>query len=145
MVTAAWEGGLREGKGTFTGASGAISGDYSYGSRFEDDGGTNPEEMLAAAVAACYTMALSSAMEKAGTPAERIDTRAECMLEAHEDTWRVAAVTLAVVARAPGADRDTFKDLAEATKSDCAVSQALLGNVEVEIDARLEESGIVVG
>lgn len=138
-ATAAWEGRLRDGKGTFSGESGAISGDYSFGSRFQDAGGSNPEELLAAAEAACYSMALNAALEKAGTPAERIDTRAACTLEKHDAGWRITGIRLTVVARAPGADRDTFKDLAEATKSGCPVSQALLGNVELEVDARLEE------
>lgn len=143
VVTAAWEGRLRDGKGSFSGESGVISGDFSSGSRFADGAGSAPEEMLAAAQAACYTMALTSAMEKAGTPAERIETGAECVLERHDDGWRVATIRLNVVARAPGADRDTFKDLAESTVSDCAVSRALLGNVELQIDARLEESALV--
>ena len=136
---AAWEGGLRGGKGTFGGESGVIGGDYSFGSRFESAGGTNPEELLAAAEAACYSMALSGALERAGQKPERVETRAACTIEKVGDAFAITRIRLAVTARVPGMDRDAFKDAAEATKSACPVSKALLGNVEIELDARLEE------
>lgn len=141
-ATAAWHGRLRDGAGTFSGESGAISGDYSFGSRFGDSGGTNPEELLAAAEAACFSMALAVALEQAGTPAERVETRAACTVEKVGDAFAVTRMRLEVRARAPGADRDAFKDLAETTKSTCPISKVMLGNVEIELDARLdEESG----
>ena len=135
---AKWEGGLRGGKGTFTGESGAIGGDYSFGSRFGDSGGTNPEELLAAAEAACYSMALSGALEQAGTPAESVETQAACTIEKVGDGFQITTMKLVVRARVPNADRDAFKDLAESTKDGCPVSRALLGNVHIEVDAQLE-------
>ncbi len=138
-ASAAWEGGLRGGKGTFSGESGVIGGDYSFGSRFESAGGTNPEELLAAAEAACYSMALSGALERAGHKPERVETRAACTIEKVADGFGITRMHLVVTARVPGMDRDDFKDVAEATKSGCPVSKALLGNVEIEVDARLED------
>jgi osmotically inducible protein OsmC len=138
-ATASWEGGLRGGKGRFDGESGAIGGDYSFGSRFEKAAGTNPEELLAAAEAACYSMALGGALEAAGTPPERVETRAACTIEKVGDAFRITKMHLTVHARVPGLDRDEFKDLAEATKSSCPVSMALLGNVELEVEAVLDD------
>jgi osmotically inducible protein OsmC len=138
-ATAVWQGRLRDGDGTFSGESGAVSGDYSFGSRFEERGGSNPEELLAAAQAACYSMALAVALEQAGTPAARVRTRAACTVERVADAFAITRMHLAVTARVPGADRDTFKDLAEATKAGCPISKALLGNVELDLDATLEE------
>jgi osmotically inducible protein OsmC len=136
-ATAAWEGGLRDGKGHFEGESGAIAGDYSFGSRFGDAGGTNPEELLAAAEASCYSMALSLALEKAGTPPTRVETRASCTIDKAGDGFRITTMKLVVRASVPGADRDAFKDMAESTKDSCPVSAALLGNVHLEVDAQL--------
>lgn len=139
-ATAVWEGRLREGRGEFNVESGAIAGDYSFGSRFEQGGGSNPEELLAAASAACYSMALSGALEKAGMTPERIETRAACTIEQGDGGgWRITRIQLTVVARVPGGDRDTFKDCAEATSAECPVSKALLGNVDIDVDARLED------
>jgi osmotically inducible protein OsmC len=130
---------LKDGKGTFTGESGAIGADYSFGSRFGGSGGSNPEELLAAAEAACYSMALSLALEQAGTPATSVETDAACTIDKVGDGFAITTMRLKVRARVPGADRDTFKDTAEATKSTCPVSKALLGNVEIELDAVLED------
>jgi osmotically inducible protein OsmC len=138
-ASAAWEGGLRGGKGTFSGESGVVAGDYSFGSRFEAAGGTNPEELLAAAEAACYSMALSAALERGGNKPERVETKAACTIEKVGDAFKITRMVLDVVARVPGMDRDAFKDAAEATKSTCPVSVALLGNVDIQVTARLEE------
>ena len=138
-ATAVWEGRLRDGRGVFNVESGAIAGDYSFGSRFGHGGGSNPEELLAAASAACYSMALSAALEKAGMRPERVETRAACTIDEHDAGWRITRMRLTVHARVPGGDRDQFKDCAEATASECPVSKALLGNVDIEVDARLEE------
>ena len=137
-ASATWEGGAK-GRGTFTGESGALGADYSVGSRFADAGGSNPEELLAAAEAACYSMALSLALEKAGTPATSVETKAACTIEKVGDGYTITTMKLTVRARVPGADRDTFKDTAEATKSTCPVSRALLGNVQIDVDASLED------
>jgi osmotically inducible protein OsmC len=138
-ASAEWQGGLKDGKGTFSGESGAIGGDYSFASRFGSGGASNPEELLAAAEAACYSMALSLALETAGTPATSVKTEAACTIEKVGDGFKITTMKLKVRARVPGADRDTFKDTAEATKSTCPVSVALLGNVDIELDAVLED------
>lgn len=137
-ATATWQGGLRGGKGSFTGESGGVGGDYTVGSRFEQAGGSNPEELLAAAEAACFSMALSGQLEGAGMTPEEIRTEARCSIEKQNGGWRITTMKLKVRARVPGADRDRFKDIAEQTKDTCPVSKALLGNVEIEVDAQLE-------
>ena len=136
-ASAVWEGGFQKGKGSFNAESGAVGGDYSVGSRFENAGGSNPEELLAAAEAACYSMALSGALERAGTPPDRVETQAACTIEKVGDAFRITTMKLTVRASVPGADRDAFKDLAESTKDSCPVSAALLGNVHLEVDAQL--------
>ena len=138
-ASAAWEGGLRGGKGTFSGESGVIGGEYSFGSRFGETGGTNPEELLAAAEAACFSMALSGALERGGHAPQSVETKAACTIEKVGDAFKITRIRLDVVAKVAGIDRDDFKDIAEATKSTCPVSTALLGNVEIELNARLEE------
>lgn len=134
---ATWEGGLQNGKGSFKGESGAISGSYSFGSRFGDTGGTNPEELLAAAEAACYSMALAVGLENAGTPAERIHTDAACTIEKQADGFKITTMRLKVRARVPGVDAEAFRKAAQETKTGCPVSKALAG-VEIELDAALE-------
>lgn len=136
-ASAQWEGKIMKGRGTFSGESGAIGGEYSFGSRFADAGGTNPEELLAAAEAACFSMALSGNLERAGMTPEHIETKAACTIEKAGDGFRVTTMTLTVRARVPGADRDAFKDVAEQTKDTCPISLALLGNVDIEVDAQL--------
>jgi lipoyl-dependent peroxiredoxin len=135
-ASATWEGGLKGGKGSFKGESGAISGAYSFGSRFESAGGTNPEELLAAAEAACFSMALSGALEKAGTPATRVETRAACTIEKQGEGVAITTMKLTVRATVPGVDNGAFQKAAEATKDGCAVSRALKG-VKIELDASL--------
>ena len=137
-ASAVWEGGLKGGKGTFKGESGAIQGAYSFGSRFESAGGTNPEELIAAADAACYSMALSGALEKAGTPATRVQTEAACTVEKVGEGFKITTMKLVVRATVPGVDRAKFMQLAEQMKEGCPVSGALKGNVRFELDARLE-------
>ncbi|HEX2094089.1 MAG TPA: OsmC family peroxiredoxin [Longimicrobiaceae bacterium] len=136
-ASATWEGGLQGGKGSFEGESGAIGGSYSFGSRFADAGGTNPEELLAAAEAACYSMALSAGLEKRGTPATRVRTEAACTIEKVGEGFKITTLRLRVRARVSGVDEATFQRTAEATKTGCPVSQALAG-VKIELDAALE-------
>ena len=138
-ASATWTGDLKSGKGNFNGESGAVGGDYSFGTRFGDVQGTNPEELLAAAEAACFSMALSGALERKGQKPERVETKAACTIEKVGDGFKITRIRLDTVARVPGMDRDDFKDVAEATKTTCPVSVALLGNVEIELNARLEE------
>ena len=143
-ASATWEGGLRGGKGTFRGESGVIQGAYSFGSRFENAGGTNPEELLAAAEAACYSMALSAGLEKAGTPATRVETRAACTVEKAGEGFKITSMKLTVRATVPGVDREAFLRAAEATKTGCPVSQALAG-VKIDVDAQLEGASAGAG
>ncbi len=135
-ASATWEGGLRGGKGSFKGESGAVSGAYSFGSRFESAGGTNPEELLAAAEAACFSMALSGGLEKAGTPATRIETKAACTIEKQGDGFTITTMKLIVRATVPGIDKAAFQQTAQATKDACPVSRALKG-VKIDLDATL--------
>ena len=136
-ASATWEGGLQGGKGQFEGESGAIAGAYSFGSRFADAGGTNPEELLAAAEAACYSMALSAGLEKAGTPATRVRTDAACTIEKVGEGFKITTLRLTVRAQVPGVDDAAFQKAAQDTKVGCPVSQALAG-VQIEVDATLE-------
>jgi lipoyl-dependent peroxiredoxin len=136
-ANATWEGGLQGGRGSFQGESGAISGSYSFGSRFGDQGGTNPEELLAAAEAACFSMALSGGLEKNGTPATRVHTDAACTVEKVGEGFKITTMRLRVRATAPGLDEATFQSIAEGTKTGCPVSQALAG-VNITLEATLE-------
>ncbi|HET7275606.1 MAG TPA: OsmC family peroxiredoxin [Longimicrobiaceae bacterium] len=137
-ASATWEGGLKDGKGTLSGETGAVKGQYSFGSRFEQGTGTNPEELLAAAHAACYSMALSLALEKAGTPPTRVHTDAACTIEKVGDGFKISTMKLKVTATVPGVDDAAFQKAAEETKSGCPVSGALQGNVDIQVEARLE-------
>jgi lipoyl-dependent peroxiredoxin len=136
-ASAVWEGGLRGGKGTFTGESGAISAPYSFVTRFENEKGSNPEELLAAAEAACFSMALSGGLEKQGSPPTKIETQAACTVEKVGDAFAITTMKLTVRAVVPGISAEVFREVAEATKQNCPVSKALKGNVAIELDAQL--------
>ncbi len=137
-ATAVWEGKLRDGKGSFRGESGAFSGAYSFGTRFEGAKGTNPEELIAAALGACLSMALSAGLEKAGTPATRIETRASCTMDTVEGASRITRIDLAVRGQVPGIDQVKFQAAAEEAKNGCPVSKALKGNVTLTLEAKLK-------
>jgi osmotically inducible protein OsmC len=136
-ASAVWEGPLKSGTGTFKGDSG-LGGGYSFASRFESGNASNPEELLAAAEAACFSMALSVALERAGTPARRVETQAACTIEKVEDKFKITRMRLTVRAAVDGIDDATFQKTAQATKEGCPVSLALKGNVQLELDAALE-------
>jgi osmotically inducible protein OsmC len=138
-ASAVWEGVLRSGKGHFKAGSGAFEGDYSFATRFEGSRGTNPEELIAAAHAACLSMALSAGLEKSGTPATRISTKASCTVDKVGDGFKITRMKLEVVGKVSGLDQAGFLKAAEAAKKGCPVSTALQGNVQLELDARLEE------
>jgi osmotically inducible protein OsmC len=135
--SAAWEGGLRTGHGKFSAGSGAFAGDYSFATRFEGAKGTNPEELIAAAHAACVSMALSAGLEAAKTPPTRVSTKASCTVEKVGDGFRITKIRLEVRGEVPGLDQAGFAAAAEKAKDGCPVSQALKGNVPMELDARL--------
>jgi osmotically inducible protein OsmC len=135
---ARWEGRLRDGKGTMKFGSGAFEGQYSFASRFEQGKGTNPEELIGAAHAGCFSMALSGALEKAGHVPEWIETTAAVSVEKVGDGFTITKSELSTRAKVPGLDRDAFVDLARQAKAGCPVSRALTG-VEITLRAELEE------
>lgn len=137
-ATAVWEGGLKTGKGSYAAESGAFKGAFAFPNRFEEAGGTSPEELLAAAHAACLSMALSAGLEGAGTVATRVEVRAACTIEKVGGAQKVSRMTLTVRGKVPGIDQKTFAAAAEAAKNGCPVSGALKGNVEFVLDAKLE-------
>ena len=136
-ASAKWEGGMKGGKGSFNGESGAISGQYNFGSRFENGTGSNPEELLAAAEAACFSMALSGSLERNGTPATSVDTSAACTVEKSGDGFAITRMKLDVSASVPNIDDAKFQEIANATLTGCPVSKAFKGNMDIELDARL--------
>ena len=135
--SAVWQGGLKDGKGAISTKSGALK-DYPYGftSRFEGKPGTNPEELIGAAHAGCFTMALSLILGEAGLTAERMETQADVTLEKEGDGYAIKAVHLTLKARIPGADRAKFEELAGKAKAGCPVSKLL--KAEITLDATLE-------
>jgi lipoyl-dependent peroxiredoxin len=135
-ATARWEGGLQGGHGTMRLGSGAFEGQYSFSSRFEEGTGTNPEELIGAAHAGCFSMALSAGLERAGFVASSVDTSARVHLERGDSGFRISRIDLTCVADVPGIDANTFSEQAETAKKNCPVSQALTG-VDIRLDARL--------
>ena len=135
-ATATWEGGLKGGKGSFKAESGAVDGSYSAGSRFESGTGSNPEELLAAAEAACFSMALAAALEKDGTPPTKVDTKAACTIEKQGAGFTITTMKLTVRASVPGLDDAAFQKAVQATKTGCPVSKALTG-LKLDVEARL--------
>jgi lipoyl-dependent peroxiredoxin len=136
-ATAVWEGGLKTGKGSFKGESGSIGAQYNFSSRFESGTGSNPEELLAAAEAACFSMALSAGLEGNGTPATRIETTAACTVQQVPGGFGITTMKLNVQAKVPSIDKAKFDQIAQKTKDECPVSQALKGNVDLQLEARL--------
>lgn len=135
---ARWEGNIKEGKGQVDFGNGAFKAAYSFASRFEDGTGTNPEELIGAAHAACLSMALSAGLERAGTPAERVATKASVTLEKVGDAFRITKIRLEVRGRVPNLTAAAFQEAAEKAKDGCPVSNALKGNVAFELDAQLD-------
>lgn len=134
--TAQWKGGLPDGSGTMALGSGAFEGQYSYGSRFEEGVGTNPEELIGAAHAGCYSMALSGILGGAGARPEQIDTTARVHLDKVEGGFGITKIELRTTARVPGMSAEDFQRHAEAAKAGCPVSKALTA-VEITLDAQL--------
>jgi lipoyl-dependent peroxiredoxin len=134
-ASAAWNGGLKGGNGTYKGESG-IGGAYSFGSRFESAGGSNPEELLAAAEAACFSMAFSGNLEKNGTTPTKVETSAACTVEKVDDKMTITKIVLDVRASVPQIDKATFDRIARETKDGCPVSRALKA-VDIQVTASL--------
>jgi osmotically inducible protein OsmC len=137
--SAVWEGTLKEGKGTMKLGSGAFEGAYSFESRFANGTGTNPEELIGAAEAGCFSMALALNLEKAGHPAKRISTTAKVTLAAAGGGFKITTIELQTKADVPGIDDKNFQEQAELTKKTCPVSVALAG-VEIKLNAALVTS-----
>jgi osmotically inducible protein OsmC len=137
--SARWEGGIKSGKGTFKGESGAIGGQYSFSSRFEEGVGSNPEELLAAAEAACYSMALSGNIERAGGMPTSIDTNAACTVSPNPGGggFTITKIDLDVTVSATGIDDAKFQEVSQQTLETCPVSRAFHGNLELTVTARL--------
>ena len=133
---AEWQGDLKSGTGTFT-AGDSINGDYSFRSRFEDGPGANPEQLIAAAHAACFSMALSAALADAGTPPESVNTNATVTLRFVDDAPTITSIALSTVGKVAGIDEAAFQKAAEEAKAGCPVSRALAGVPEVSLEASL--------
>lgn len=131
---ATWQGTLREGKGHLKLGSGVWQGPYNYRMRFEDEPGTNPEELVAAALAGCYAMFLSALLGNQGTPAERL----ECTARVHlGEGPTLTKIELHLEARVPGLDEARFQELAQQAKAGCPISKALAAVPEMALEARL--------
>jgi osmotically inducible protein OsmC len=136
-ATAVWNGGLKDGTGRISTDSGVLKDtQYSFSTRFEDGIGTNPEELIAAAHAGCFSMALSGQLGNAGMTAESINTTADVRLEKVEGGFAITKIHLTVRARIPGADNEAFMTAANNAKAGCPVSKVL--NAEITMDAALE-------
>lgn len=136
-ASAVWSGGLKDGNGTLSSDSGVLEQTpYSFQTRFESTPGTNPEELLAAAHAGCFTMALSAELGSAGLTAERLETTATVSLEKIGDGFSITRSHLDLVARVPGADQAKFDAAVKAAETGCPVSKVL--NAEISVTARLE-------
>jgi lipoyl-dependent peroxiredoxin len=134
--SAEWKGDLRTGTGTFT-AGDTISGDYSFKSRFEDGPGANPEQLIAAAHASCFSMALSNILAEAGTPPDSVRTDATVTLRLVDGNPTITTIALVTVGRVPGIDESTFLRHAAEAKAGCPVSRALASVPEITLEASL--------
>jgi osmotically inducible protein OsmC len=135
-ASARWDGNLREGKGLVKLGDAGLETAYSFHSRFEDGVGTNPEELLGAAHAGCFSMAFSADLGRAGYDPEWIQTDAEVHFQKLEQGWRVTKITLHTEAKVPGLDENEFQEIAQASKIGCPISNAL-GSVDVSLEAKL--------
>ncbi len=133
---AQWQGGVPAGEGSVTLGSGAMDAPYGFKSRFENGAGTNPEELIAAAHASCYSMALSLMLTQAGHPPTKVDTSAAVKIEKDGDGFTITESALTTRGEVPGMDDATFKDFAEKAKAGCPVSKALSA-VKITLDAAL--------
>jgi osmotically inducible protein OsmC len=135
-ATAVWQGGLKDGKGTVSTESGTLSSvPHNFRMRFENEKGTNPEELIAAAHAACFSMALSMILGEVGMKADSIDTKATVTLDPSGGGFAVTSSALETTVKIPNADRAAFAKAAEAAKSGCPISKLL--NAKITLDARL--------
>lgn len=135
-ASAIWQGGLKDGKGQISTESGALKNNpYGFNTRFENQPGTNPEELIGAAHAGCFSMALSMMLGEAGLTPDRIDTEAQVTLDKQDDGFAITAVHLVLKAKVPGASEEQFKEIANKAKAGCPVSKVL--NADITLDATL--------
>jgi lipoyl-dependent peroxiredoxin len=139
-----WEGDLKSGKGKVKLGSGAFEGQYSFSSRFEEGIGTNPEELIGAAHAGCFSMALSNMLAETGFAPRKIDTTAKVHLNKTEEGFKITLIELYTEAEVPGIDNKRFQELAESAKKNCPVSQALSAT-EIKLQANLITESAEVG
>jgi len=137
-ATATWQGSLQEGGGTVALGTGAIEAPISAASRFEDGEGTNPDQLLAGALAGCFTMAFSFVLSEAGTPPDSLETEADVTLRQADDGLTITRIDVTVRGRVPGIDQERFAEHANVAKSGCAVSKALGAVDEITLDAQLD-------
>jgi lipoyl-dependent peroxiredoxin len=135
---ATWEGELHQGKGMMKLGDGFLQGEFSFGTRMQEEPGTNPEELIGAAHAGCFSMALAAALGKAGHAPQRIHTKADVHLDKVGEGFKITKVRLRTEAAVPGLDEAKFRQHAEAAKKNCPVSQALAGT-NIELEARLTQ------
>ena len=138
-ASAVWKGSLTEGSGTMRMGSGAYEGPYSFQSRFEEGDGTNPEELIAAAHAGCFSMALSGELGKHGHEVDSVETEARVHIDKVDDGFAIKRIELRTRASVPGIDAGEFQQHAEAAKKGCPVSQALAAVESIELDAQLAD------
>lgn len=137
-ASAVWRGGLKDGKGTISSQSGVLKEtQYSFGTRFENGIGTNPEELIAAAHAGCFTMALSAQLGNANLTPESLETTAEVKFEKTEGGFAITAIHLKTEAKIPGATQEAFDTAAQNAKNGCPISKLFKGNTEITLDAKL--------
>ena len=135
-ANAVWRGGLKDGKGTLSTGSGVLSDiEYNFRQRFEEEPGTNPEELVAAAHSACFSMALASDLGKAGLSPQSVETHATLTFEPKDGKPTITKIHLDTVAKVPGVEPAAFAKIAEGTKTNCPISRLL--NTEITLDARL--------
>lgn len=138
-ASAAWQGDLKQGKGTLSTQSGVLKDTpYSFTTRFENGAGTNPEELIAAAHAGCFTMATTASLGRAGFVPEKLSTQATLTLEQVDGQWTITAIHLELKARVPGIEPQKFDEIAADAKANCPVSRVL--NAAVTLDAKLERA-----
>lgn len=138
-AAAAWQGDLKQGKGTLSTQSGVLKDTpYSFTARFENGTGTNPEELIAAAHAGCFTMATTASLGRAGFVPEKLSTQATLTLEQVDGQWTITTIHLELKARVPGIEPQKFDEIAADAKANCPVSRVL--NAEVTLDAKLEKA-----
>lgn len=139
-ANAEWLGELQSGKGTMKLQSGAYEGPYSFSSRFEEGTGSNPEELIAAAHAGCFSMAFSGALGKAGFPPTSVRTKANVHLDKREEGFTITRIVLETEANVPNIDEAKFQEIAEGSKKGCPISRALGAVEKIEVNARLVNS-----